>query len=150
MTNIKRIFNWFRKKYNNKEYFFVFREYKTKSIIKNELRYKVDSIYPEKIDGELYFIVCRNTPVKEKKEYTSAAMNGDVFTEYKVYLRWAEINGIYLKENSFGNTRYILVNCCSWSYIHFPALFCFWNDSSFFRRSGGGDINNKFFYIKRG
>jgi hypothetical protein len=89
MTNIEieNIMSWYRDKYNKKEYFFTFREYKTKSIIKNNLRYKVESIYPDTIDG-LYFIVCKNTPVKEKLSYDNAysAMNGNIFEEYKIYL----------------------------------------------------------------
>ncbi|RZD16597.1 MAG: hypothetical protein EVJ46_06205 [Candidatus Acididesulfobacter guangdongensis] len=88
MANIEEIISWFRKKYNRNEYFFAFREYKTKSIIKNGLRYKVDGIYQKKFDG-MYFIVCKNKPIKEKKEYGKAysGIDGDVFAEYKVYIR---------------------------------------------------------------
>jgi hypothetical protein len=87
MSNIKEIIAWFRKKYGKKDYSFAFREYKTKSIIKNGLRYKVDGIYPEKVDG-MYFIVYKNLPIQEKKEYSSAysGMDGDVFAEHRVYV----------------------------------------------------------------
>ncbi len=63
MANIEDIISWFRNKYNKEEYFFTFREYKTKSIIKNNLRYRVENIYPHKTDDGLYFIVCKRTPV---------------------------------------------------------------------------------------
>lgn len=88
MANIEEIINWFRDKYNKKEYFFTLREYKTKSIIKNNLRYRVENIYPHKTDDGLYFIVCKRTPVKEKLSYDNAysAMNGNIFAEHKVYI----------------------------------------------------------------
>jgi hypothetical protein len=69
MANMENLMPWFKEKYNTKEYFFTFREYKTKSIIKDGIRYKVESICPHKTDDDLYFIVCRNTPVKEKRIY---------------------------------------------------------------------------------
>ncbi len=89
MANIDKIIAWFKERYTTKEHFFVFREYKTKSIIKNGVRYKVESIYPHKTDDGLHFIVCRNTPVKEKLSYDRnaySAINGNIFAEHKVYL----------------------------------------------------------------
>ncbi len=88
MVNIEKLLSWFKAKYNAKEYFFVFREYKTDSVIKNNLRYKVSDIYPNKTDDGLYFIICKRTPVKEKLSYDNAysAMNGNIFAEHKVYI----------------------------------------------------------------
>lgn len=58
--------NWFKKKYSGKEFAFAMREYKTNSVIKGGERFKAVEVFPEKVDG-LYFIVYKNTPVKEKK-----------------------------------------------------------------------------------
>lgn len=57
---------WFKNKYGIKKYSFVLRQYLTKSVIKNEKRYKVVEMYQDKIDGH-YFVVYRNVPVKDKK-----------------------------------------------------------------------------------
>jgi len=81
----EKLLNWFLKKYNFKNFDIALRDYKTKSIIKNNKRYIVKDIYPEKIDG-CYFYVYKNTPVKEKilKPY---ALSDNPFEEYTVQLR---------------------------------------------------------------
>lgn len=56
---------WFKKKYGIKKYSFVLRQYSTKSVIRNEKRYKVVGVYPDKIDGH-YFVVYRNVPLNER------------------------------------------------------------------------------------
>lgn len=64
-VSIDNIMLWYKKHYKGKKYSFALREYLTKSIIKNGIRYKVIGIYPDKIDG-LYFIVHSSVPIKEK------------------------------------------------------------------------------------
>jgi hypothetical protein len=85
LANIDKAIKWFREKYNIREYFFVFREYKTQSVIKNDLRYKVENIYPHKDADGFYFIVCKKSPVKKEKKYSDDFL-GDIFAEHKVYL----------------------------------------------------------------
>jgi hypothetical protein len=79
---------WFKKKYGIKKFKFALREFKPQTIIKNDKRYKVADIYPEKIDG-LYFVVHSKKPVKDR--IGSNDIYGDPITEHSIrithYLR---------------------------------------------------------------
>ena len=80
---------WFKSQYGIKRYSFALREYRAKSILKNDKRYKVVDIYPEKIDG-LYFAVYSKKPVKETGH--SDSIYGDTLTEHSIRITYSYKN----------------------------------------------------------
>jgi hypothetical protein len=77
----KKLMQWFQSKYNFREFGIAMRDFQTNSIIKNDNRYIVKDMFPEKIDGS-YFYVYKNKPVKHKE--TNSEIYGDPLTEYAI------------------------------------------------------------------
>ena len=80
---ILEFIEWFRKHYSKKDYAFAMREFQAECIIKEEKRYKVVDIYPQKIE-EFYFIVYKKIPIKESFK-KNTYIKDNVFEEHHVY-----------------------------------------------------------------
>ena len=77
---------WFKNNYGTRKFKFALREFMPHAIIKNDKRYKVVDIYPEKIDG-LYFAVYSKKPVKETGY--SDSIYGSPIAEHSVVLNYS-------------------------------------------------------------
>ena len=77
---------WFKEKYGSKDFKFALREFMPQAIIKNDKRYKIIAIYPEKIEG-MYFAVYNKKPVKERGH--SDSIYGSPIVEHSIKITYS-------------------------------------------------------------